>query len=66
MEIMISQLKKDIDKAMVSKFGQHVDMEIMEEKILEVMIRRTRQSLKEEELHKKYEKIIKNLKVSIL
>lgn len=63
---MISQLNKEIDKAMVGKFGQHIDMEIMEEKILEVMIRRTRQSLKEEELHKKYEKIIKNLKVSTI
>lgn len=59
------QLKKDIDNAMICKFGQQVDVEVLVEKILELMIRKTRQSLKEEELHKNYEKKIKNLKVSI-
>ncbi|KAG8283692.1 cilium-dependent cell motility [Homalodisca vitripennis] len=65
-DLQISQLKKDIDKAMICKFGQHVDVETLEEKILEQMIQRTRKTLKEEELHKKYERMIKDLKEELL
>lgn len=66
MEMKTAQLNKDIDKAMICKFGQHVDLEVLEEKILERIVKKTRQSLKEEELHTRYEKIIKDLKVGLI
>ncbi|XP_054260154.1 cilia- and flagella-associated protein 44-like [Macrosteles quadrilineatus] len=66
MESKISQLKKDIDKAMICKFGQQVDVETLEEKSLEQMIKNIRKSKREEELHRKYEKIIRDLKEELL
>lgn len=65
MDMKISQMKKEINKAMISKFGRHVDLEALERKILEQMIHSTRQSLKEEQLHKKNETTLKSYNVSL-
>lgn len=64
MKNKIAQLKKDIKEAKIKKFGQVLDVEILEETVLKKMIQDVQDNISEEEMKKYYDMKIVQLKVT--